>query len=109
MNGHCDLASGCFGWKNFSRAIESACHFNPEINIHGRIAVGGVMIQEDVMSIGAKARLPTQKLPNLIQGRTPCRPNRPNCHLPSNSGKFSRWHTSNRYSDSHLFSLTLRR
>ena len=23
MNSHCDLASGCFGWKNFSRARNS--------------------------------------------------------------------------------------
>ncbi len=107
MNGHRDLARGCFGWINFPRAIESARHFGAEINIHRRIAVGGVTVQEDVVSVGAKARLATQKLPNLIQGRTPCRPNRPKCDLPSNGGQFPCWHTLNRYRGGHPFSLTL--
>jgi hypothetical protein len=71
MNGHRHLASRRFGRINFSRGVESACHFDPEINIHRRIAVGGMMVQEDVVPVGAKARSATQKLPNLIQGRTP--------------------------------------
>jgi hypothetical protein len=86
MNGHRDLAGRRFGCINFSRGVESACHFDPKINIHRRIAVGGMMVQENVMPVGAKARAATQKLPNLIQGRTPRRPNRPNRDLPSDSG-----------------------
>ena len=86
MNGHRDLASGRFGGVNFSRGVEGVCYFDPEINIHRRIAVGGMMVQEDVMTIGAKAGLATQKLPNLIQGGTPRRSHGPNRDLPSDSG-----------------------
>src|SRR6516225_157269 len=62
------LAGRRFGCINFSRGVESACHFDPKINIYRRIAVGGMMVQENVMPVGAKARAATQKLPNLIQG-----------------------------------------
>jgi hypothetical protein len=86
MNGHRDLASGRFSSINCSGGVEGACYFDSKINIHSRIAVGGMMVQEDVMTIGVKARLATQKLPNLIQGGTPRRSHGPNRDLPSDSG-----------------------
>ena len=105
MNGHRDLASGCFGCINFSRAVESTCHFDPEINIHRCSALGGMMIQEDVMPVGAKAWLTSQKLPNLIQGRAPCRANRTNRNSASDSGQFSCRHTFDRYDGGDVFNL----
>jgi hypothetical protein len=111
MNGHRHLAGGGFGRINFSGTVESACHFDPEIDIHWRIAVGGMMVQEDVVPVGAKARLATQKRPDLIQGWAPRQPNRPDRDAPSDSGQFSCWYPLDRYDDRHIdiASLTVRR
>ena len=70
-SGH-DVAGGCFDQAHFAGRRKGAGYFYSEINVHGRLGLVGMMVEKDVVSVGAKARILSQKIPNFIESGTPC-------------------------------------
>src|SRR5258706_212304 len=75
MSGDRGLAARSSYGSDFAGSDELSRDLDAEVSVH-RIAVpGGMVIQEDVVSIGPKAGLRAQECPDLIEGRPPDLPN----------------------------------
>jgi len=95
------LARGRFRRVDLSRSIKTSRHFDAEIDVHRQIARGRVVVEEDIVSVGAKARLGPQEFPDLVQGCTPGRPDLSDRNLAANRSQFAGLDLLNRYGCAH--------
>src|SRR5262245_24144562 len=80
---HGDFAARCFDRTHVAFALEAAHDLYAEVDVHRDISAGRVMIEEDVMSVGAQAGARAEERPDLVERRPPRRADGADRHAPA--------------------------
>ena len=78
------------GAEYFSGALEVSSDFHPEIDVHGRLAAGRMVIEKYIVAVGAQSGVPPEEIPDLVQRRFPSRGNLSDPNLPAHGGEHAR-------------------
>ena len=76
--------------SDLARSGELSCDLDAKVGVHRIPILGGMVIHEDVVSIGPQAGLGAQECPDLIEGRPPDLPNSADGNL-SPDGRQQPW------------------
>src|SRR5215510_2502005 len=71
MRGHGDLARGRLCTDHFAFALKGSNDLNAEVNVHRRITMDGMMVEEAIMPVGSQAFMAAEELPDEIKRRLP--------------------------------------
>jgi len=71
VEGGGDFSGGRLGGEDFAVRLEGADDFDAEVDVHGQVAGCGVVVEEDVVSVGAEAGVAAEEVPDLIEGGLP--------------------------------------
>jgi hypothetical protein len=71
MSGHDDFACGRLCTDYFAFALKGPNDLNAEVNVHRRITMGGMMVEEAIMPVSSQAFMAAKELPNEIKRRLP--------------------------------------
>ena len=72
---------------NISILFKGSHYLYTEIHVHRQLPCCRVVVQEDVVAVGAQLRMLAEKCPYLIQGGLPSRADLANQDLPPNGGQ----------------------
>src|SRR5262249_38251734 len=84
-----------FGRVDLARGFKGARHFDAEVDFHGRAGTRRMVVEEDVVSVGAQSRLASHEVPDQIQCRTPGLAGLAERHPPARGGEFARVNSLN--------------
>jgi len=89
MDGDCGLARWRFGRVHLARGFKFARDLDTEVTQHWRAGLLRVVVEENVVAVGPQARVATNELPDLAEGRPPRRANRGQLDLAPHRGQLA--------------------
>lgn len=85
-----DLSRGSLGREHFARPLKRTGNLNAEIHIHGRLHVFRMVIEEDIVAVGAESGVLLQERPNLVESGAPGTGNLVDTNRPMDRREYSR-------------------
>ena len=87
MRSHSDLAGWRLGADYFTHPLKGPNNLHTEVNDHSCFARRRVVVKEAIMTVGPKAFLLAEKLPDKIKRRLPCFSNVRNVQAAAHRGE----------------------